>query len=341
MSTLETVGWLSGIMIAIIGILSWAIEDIPQEIRITIGVISVIILASSGIWHRKQETKKPTMSETDQSSFPILSEYREKYHDHIEDLFKEVKKNLSPVIKPPDYFTALQKTKEKKRMILQHLYTLDSLSDMYSNMFTMYKISIATFNEAEKNKKQILRDVEDFDEKLDSYDFGHHEGECIDIVDFKKAVGIKRNDSTEDFFKNKLLYEFPSSINCNFYIRPDNDEFKLGFAGHWFARSKNKIKLEEFKDFIYKNGYDIMQEVSSIHSKIGTVYKVGVPIFNQEFKEHDEALEGEPILGACTTCLKPWFNNENIKKYQPLLDQFNSIPSNYYEELWSNDKNLD
>ncbi|MBC8503150.1 MAG: hypothetical protein H8D35_08535 [Nitrosopumilus sp.] len=196
-----------------------------------LGVIGVYLIIT-----KRKISGESNLNDQEKSIFSILPEFRINYHDHIEGLFKEVKKNLSPIIKPPDYFTALQKTKEKKRMILQHLYTMDSFSNMYSNMFTIYQLSIATFNDAEKRKKQLLRDLEDFDIELDNYDFGDNIDEHIDTEDFKKAIGIKRNDSTEDFFKNKPLYDFPSGLNCRLYVKPDNNEFKLGYAGHWFAR---------------------------------------------------------------------------------------------------------
>lgn len=271
------------------------------------------------------------------SPFPILPEFRNDYHDHVEGLFKEIKKNLIPSIKDQNYFEALRKTQEKKHMILQHLRTMINRSDMDSNMFVMYQVAITEFNDLEKRKKTVLREIEYYDEKLDSYTFGHNKGEWIDYNDFKIAIGIKRNDSIEDIFKDRELYNFPSSINCNLYVKDDGNEFRLGYAGHWFAKSEDKEKLEQFKKFIYENGHKIMHEVSSIHSTYGTIDKTSVVWFNKEFKERDEELEGQPILGACRTCLG-WFNIENGKKYKPILDVFNSSPSNYDETLWTKEK---
>lgn len=307
--------------------------ELPKNYQILIIITSIITYTISTIFIYRYHQKDSPLEKSSQSIFPIVSEFRNDYHDHIEGLFKEIKKNLIPSIKDKNYFEALRKTQEKKHMILQHLRTMINRLDTDSDMFVMYQASITEFNDLEKRKKVVLREIEDYDEKLDDYDFGHNEGEWIDVVDFKKAVGIKRNDSLEDIFKDKELYNFPSSINCNLYVKNDGNEFKLGFAGNWFAKSKDKEKLEQFKNFIYENGQKIMHEVSSIHSIYGTIEKTSVVWFNKEFKERDEELEGQPILGSCRTCLG-WFNIENQKKYKPILDVFNSSPSNYDETQW-------
>lgn len=340
--------WISAIISAVITQIAVFLDETIRKImsgftpEIVSGVqvfaIIAFVIAGIFLWYDRKNKHVHEDLTTEKSSFPILPEFRKDYHNHIVGLFEEIKKNVSPVLEEPDYFTALQKTKEKKRMIFQHLYTMDSLSDMYSSMFSIYQLSVATFNDVDKKKKQLLRDLEDYDEKLDSYDFGNSDDEWIDIKLFKKAIGIKRNDSTEDILNDKPLYNFPSGLNCSLYVKPENEEFKLGWAGHWFAKCKDKEKLNKFQKFIEENGTKLMQEIQSVHSSRGTAYEYGSLIFNQEFKEHDEALEGEPVLGACTTCLESWFNQENVKKYKPILDQFNSVRYNYSEEAWTREK---
>ena len=341
MSSLESIGWSAGIISAVIFVISWTIEDLNQEIKFVILAIACVIIIISCIWHRKKESQKEEKIRTkEKSTFPILSEYRTKYHDHVEGLFQEIKNNLNPLTNDQNYFDGLRKTKEKKRMILQHLRTIDALSNTYAHLFAMYNVSIAQINDAEKKKKNVYKNLIDYDEKLSSYDFGNKENEWIDWQKLKIAIGIKINDSVEDVLSNKPMYNFPSSINCNLYVVEKDGEYQLGYAGHWFAKSNDKGKLEQFKKFIYDHGHKIDQEVSNIHSTYHTVYQFGAHIFNKEFKEHDEALEGEPMLGACYTCLS-WFNAENEKKYKPILDEFNSNISNYEESIWTNVKKVD
>lgn len=337
------------IVVVILGsILAYYVASLTKVDALQIGIILVGIILSGivtilGIlWGRVifQKIRTPKSNTNDKSVFPILPEFRDRYHEHVEGLFQEIKKNHNPVIKEKDYFTALIKTNEKKRMIFQHLRTIDVLSDTYAHLFALYKFSKAELNDADKRKKSVLRDVIEFDEKLSNYDFGHNDGEWIDSKLFKKAIGIKYDEHATELFSYESPYAFPSSINSNLYLVERDNEYQLGYAGHWFAKCKEKEKLEEFKKFIYDNGHQLDREIYDIHSKYHHVYQFSATWFNKEFKDHDEALEGEPILGSCYTCLS-WFNAENVKRYKPVLDKFNSSMSNYEESVWTNVKEHD
>ncbi|MGC1709871.1 MAG: hypothetical protein WA799_08750 [Nitrosotalea sp.] len=331
-------GWAKITVVSIPSIIGIAVINgiitMPELIDV---FLSVSLFAFSGALVYLFRSKSDKQNLVEKSASPILPEKREDYHNHLkQDIFETVTSNLLSITKEKNYFEALRKTNDKKRMILQHFRTIDLISQEYATLYAMYKVSVGGINDIEKRKKEVLKQIAEFDRKLQEYNSKNNDHtNWLNFEALQSAIGIKRNDPFESVIKNIPEYVFPSSINCNFYLVEKNNEFQLGFSNNWFARGKDKNQLEQLKNFLYENGYNIMQEVSSIHSSYHTIYSIGVSYFNKQFKEFDESLVGEPILGACISC-SSWFNMDNHKKYKPILEEFNSNMSNYEESLWSN-----
>lgn len=336
MNLTEKIGWGIGSIASGTALISWIFGSLDFNIRLLVGLAGIIILAITAITHRRnQNREEDTAIISEKSSFPIIHEKRQDYHNHVVGLFKTVTDNLNPLLMDDkDYFTALRKTKTDKWRVFQHFKTIDLVSEKYSNLFAMYEMLVMNLNELEERKKSALKDVIDFDRKLEEYiSENKYKDYELDFNALRSTIGIKHDNTLDSILKGLPEYSFPSSISCNFYLVEKDNGFQLGVAGNWFARSKNKDQLKQLKDFIYEQGSKIMEEVSSIHSYHGTLYAVGVPIFNQQFKKFNESLDGEPVLGACLSCLG-WFNSENEKKYKPVLEKFNSVLYNDEESVW-------
>lgn len=110
----------------------------------------------------------------------------------------------------------------------------------------------------------------------------------------------------------------------------------LGTKNNPFAGSKDEIKLQELQEFVYQHGKKLSDKRDEITSHTKSTGDLIVSWFNKEFQETLESLEGEPIIGACYSCVN-WFEKKHAKEYQIIIDNFNADMKNYTESMWKNE----
>lgn len=282
--------------------------------------------------------RRHNSSNKTQNNHPILSEYTEKYNEHLKGMFEVITKNTNTLYDKSNYFEGLRKTTEKKRMIFQHFITNRLVSQKYSTLYLIYQTAVGLLNDLEKKKKDSMWEIAQFDEDIQKFEFKNKtEGNWIQYADLRSAMGIIKTDPIKAVLTKSfdIGYSFPNSISFDFFIFEDKDkkEWSLGLKNNHFAGSKNKEDIEELKNFIYEKGQKLSNLVYEYNSGVKTVNSISVSWFNKEFRELYESLDGDPTIGACYSCIN-WFKKKESKEYKTILDNFNGDMKNYTEELW-------
>lgn len=184
------------------------------ENLITTIIVSGLIGGFFFFLHKKfpNYPKHLAQSKEPEYSSPVLKEFGTKYHEHIAGMFETITKNLNPIMKNDrNYFSALRKTDEKKRMIFQHFLTTKLVSQKYSNLFIPYKLAISFFNEFDDKTKELIHDIEDFEYKLSKFDFKSGKENWIQMQDLRSAIGLEYVNPLESI-RNKTFeigHRFP------------------------------------------------------------------------------------------------------------------------------------
>jgi peroxiredoxin family protein len=340
MQPLERVGWVSGLILAGTGLISWVYGDLSLSYKLPIGITAIVVLAVTGIWHRiKKQSSNENQSENPLS--PILEEYKQKYNTHVKELFNIVISNIDENTK--NYYEAVRKTHDEKKLLLEHFSTLSIVHQEYSNLYVWYRAIIAMYNDLDRHSKELQSLAGQF--FTDIYKIGFYDPPSenwIQMKDFESAFGVNIPTLIDILRSTSDNVEIIISdhIQCDFPIVYDDSkkEWRIGFENNRFAGSKSEEKIKQLSNYIKEEGKKIVEQSSDSRSKRRTIKEMMESGFNEQFNDLYQTIKyGEPKVGACDSCIE-WFNGKEQEKLRLIL---NNLHKNYEfleESRWTREK---
>lgn len=306
----------------------------PLAITATIGAIIMAI----GFPIYKKIKQKRNYSHF---SPEIQLENNRKYSEHMKRLIDSVDSFVLDK-NNPDYFNAVRNLKDEKKMLLQHFATSEFVSQKYTYLYPLYRATVSLQEEIKKKEEKIPYLIGKMEEEVDQIGFRRpsHDN-WLQPKDFLDAMGLP-SESLMDIVRSKLqrLSSFDiGTINYEFTVlwNDSEKEWRIGTKNNNFAGSKSKEKITELAECIKKHGEEISRKILEVRRYREDLINSGEYSFNGSFSEMRQlVLHGEPKIGACDACIE-WFDGKDKKKYQQILDNFNSDGSNWLEATWEYD----
>jgi len=265
----------------------------------------------------------------------ILNEYKQKYHVHVKELFNVVIQNLDQP-NSTNYFGAIRKIHNEKKLLFEHFCTTTLVHHEYSNLYVWYKTILTSHNDLEEESKALYSLIKGCESEIEAFGFERPPSEnWIQIMDFEDAVGI-RVPSLQDVLKS-VARPISGHIQYDFDIIYDNSvaEWRIGSENNQFGGSKSHKKINQLSNCIKKYGEEIAKKSSNISSTETLLKRTVEPAFNREFNDLYQTIKhGEPKVGACDSCIE-WFGGKEQAKLKNILDNMHKDHEFLEESLWT------
>ena len=277
----------------------------------------------------------------EKSISPILEEYRQKYNTHVKELFGVVISNTDENTK--NYYEAVRKVHNEKKLLLEHFSTLSLVHQEYSNLYVWYRAIVAMYNDLNKSHKEFQSVTGQFETDICKLGFYDSPSEnWIQMKDFESAIGISipslmdilrsGPENAKITISDHIQYDFPIVYDDS------KKEWKIGFENNRFAGSKSEEKIKQLSNYIKEEGKKIAEQSSSFRSKRVTIKQIMEYGFNEQFNDLYQTIKyGEPKVGSCDSCIE-WFSGKEQEKLRLIL---NNIHKNYEfleESKWTREK---
>lgn len=108
--TIERVGWMSGIIAAMIGVATWVFSDVPYLWRIVIFVVAIVILGATALWSRTQETENEQVDLRKKAVWDAIKKWVEMPITR----FRDQEDTLPLAEKPPELAVEIEECLKRK-----------------------------------------------------------------------------------------------------------------------------------------------------------------------------------------------------------------------------------
>lgn len=312
---------------------------IDWQLAVTLVIVEVPIGLLFHFLTKKSEHKEP--SNTEKPISPILEEYKQRYNAHVKELFNVVISNTEENTK--NYYDAVRKVHDEKKLLLEHFSTLSLVHQEYSNLYVWYRAIVSSYNDLNENHKEFQSLTGQFE--TDIYKIGFYDSPSenwIQMKDFESAIGISipslmdilrsEPENAKISISDHIQYDFPIVYDDS------NKEWRIGFENNRFAGSQSEEKIKQLSNYIKEEGKKIADQSSNFRSKRRAIKQMLEYGFNQQFNDLYQTIKyGEPKVGSCDSCIE-WFNGKEQEKLRLIL---NNIHKNYEfleESRWSRKK---
>lgn len=273
----------------------------------------------------------------------LLSEYREKYQKDLNELFHLVIDNAENTLTKTYYEAIMVLPFKEKRLFLQHLYTDEKLFHKHYKLYSTYRKFVGSENAIDDDKRILVDEI-------------------FELNDFLIKIGNKYKKSKTWFTTEKI---------ANILHLPD-DLLHMKIAHYsypnFYEKIPNRLTLERYgetkEEILFKIGKEVLggtnsndhfykiadklqprlTRIAKLSWDIGTAHRTMDKAFSQMYSGlFETALEpmkrGNPIVGACESCIE-YFNYNEKQKLKKLLDIFNRNWDGVSEIQWRNKKPL-
>ncbi len=322
------------------GIITILHQTIPTYIDLPLAITLVVVEVPIGLLLHFITKEKKQDSTTIQR---VISESSADKREDLDHYVNHLKKDIMEVLesKGLPYFESLKNEKDGKKMILQHMYTYDSVGGepVHRNYYNIWHLDnnvqrsgyeVGKLLRRLKGESQdICRNISDL-----TYNGEIKQAELLQIFGFPPNVTF--SDIQYDLHNVKAISEHNFTEN-HFYVEQDYEDklkYYVKYDRTIVAFSNTRKNAEKLLKSILLHTSEIVKLITAIEYE-KTERSANKMALEEGMTHLHKSLEnGKPNFGVCDGCLA-FFPHSNKEQYEYLLSRFNTNLLNWVgETIW-------
>ena len=306
-------------------------------VGLILGIISLGVCGFKDYFVRKS---KSDFRDSDSDDM-FLPNYRDRYHEDLKQLIQTVENEI-PKTFTRTFFDGLRILHLKeKRLVLQHFYTDENYFHKYFKLYSTYRNFVGFDNDIERDKKKLLDKIDQLQTFLEKSSSKYSKFDMwFDKAKLEEALCLPKSVSELTFICFHTYPNFHKSIPHRLELSKEDRSGESLFKVNHLV-----IGGTMSNDDFYKISSEITKQLHFISDACGHLDAGRAAVdewlshaYSQQVIMAIEPMKrGESIIGVCDGCIE-YFNLNQKKKLQKILDKFNDDWSNSEEVTWVAEK---